>query len=227
MALPGVPQTFAVENAADMVNKLAWEIEGLRDETEIEKKLWRAFNCSVTAWHVTDWLWCERGEEQSLGAFQTAMIERCPALLACKHIANASKHRGVERKPDHRFTVKVEPTDDDIGEFPQAILDSTRSNHWKLVIGTPDGEFDAFVLFDSVRQFWDETLAGAQRMADVTEAEIEKRAKELATQDGYSWELEFRPVQPGAMVEPQRYLSDERRQQYLDRARAELHTAGT
>src|SRR4029077_9030324 len=45
-------QTFAVENALDMSNKLMWEIEAYRDEPELTPKLWRAFNCAVTAWHI-------------------------------------------------------------------------------------------------------------------------------------------------------------------------------
>lgn len=159
MALPGVPQTFAIEDAADMVNKLAWEIDGLRDEPEIERKLWRAFNCAVTAWHVTDWLWRERGEGHTLSVFQAGLIERCPALLACRYITNASKHGGVDRNPNDTITVRVEASDDDLGDWPQAILQSTRSHHWSLVIRTPEGEVDALVLFDRVRQFWDDFLA--------------------------------------------------------------------
>lgn len=159
MALPGVPQTFAIEDAADMVDKLAWEIEGLRDEPEIEKKLWRAFNCAVTAWHINDWLWRERRRAgQSLREFRDEMIKRCPALWACRFLADASKHRGIDHKPDAAFTVRVEASDDDIGEWPQAILESTRSHHWRLIVGTSDGEFDALALFEDVRQFWDEVV---------------------------------------------------------------------
>jgi hypothetical protein len=55
MAIPGVPQTFAVENASGMIEKLNWEIEGFAHEQDIQQKLWRGFNCAVTAWHITDW----------------------------------------------------------------------------------------------------------------------------------------------------------------------------
>jgi hypothetical protein len=167
MALPGVPQTFAIEDTRDMVNKLYWEIEGFRDEPELEKKLWRAFNCAVTAWHITDWLWRERAQDaQTLAALQATMIERCRALLPCRHIANASKHGGVDRNPDDSITVRVEGSDDDLGEWPQAILESLKSHHWKIMIGTPDGEIDAFVLFDRVRQFWDEILGESPPSVD-------------------------------------------------------------
>jgi hypothetical protein len=49
MGLPGVPQTFPFGNARDMAEKLCWEIEVYRDETDLQPKLGRAFNCAVTA----------------------------------------------------------------------------------------------------------------------------------------------------------------------------------
>jgi len=53
------------------------------------------------------------------------------------------------------------------------------------------------------------------------EAAIVKRARELCKQDGFAWDLEYEhpsaePVIPGII------LSEESRQQYLARARAEL-----
>jgi hypothetical protein len=58
-------------------------------------------------------------------------------------------------------------------------------------------------------------------MAEISVA-IVRRAKTLAERDGFSWELSFRPVIPGAKIEFQPYLNNERRQRYLDQARAEL-----
>jgi hypothetical protein len=60
-------------------------------------------------------------------------------------------------------------------------------------------------------------------MAEITNGAVERRAKALAEADGFAWQLELQPVRPGAKVDLQAYLSPERRQQYLDRARAELH----
>lgn len=53
------------------------------------------------------------------------------------------------------------------------------------------------------------------------EVAVERRARELAEQDGYTWELIYKPVIPGAPIKPQRYLSEERKQEYRARARAE------
>ena len=60
-------------------------------------------------------------------------------------------------------------------------------------------------------------------MSEVNEVAILKRAKELCEQDGFASELNFvTPSARYAPIKPQPYLSDERRQQYIACARAEL-----
>lgn len=158
MALPGVPQTFAVEDARDMVDKLYWEIEEYNNETNLPKKLWRGYNCAVTAWHITDWLWREAKGEQTLSEFQAAMIKKCPDLLPCRYIANALKHGGVDRNQNDSIQVVVRATEAELGDCPQAILESQKSKHWEIVIIRPDGETDALRIFYSVQTYWDTLL---------------------------------------------------------------------
>jgi hypothetical protein len=60
-------------------------------------------------------------------------------------------------------------------------------------------------------------------MAELDEAAVLSRGKALAAEDGFTWELDF--TVPGAQRAPlrrQRFLSEDRRQEYLERARAEL-----
>jgi hypothetical protein len=99
MALPGVPQSFAVENAQDMAEKLLWEIEAYRIEPDLQPKLWRAFNCAVTAWHISDWLWKERRDAGldvgKVGEFKTAIQERSRELGLC----NVPGHRWPWSEP--------------------------------------------------------------------------------------------------------------------------------
>ena len=60
-------------------------------------------------------------------------------------------------------------------------------------------------------------------MAEPNEAAVLKRAKAAAEQDGFTWEFNF--GDPGARGIPpksQHFLSEERRQEYLERARVEL-----
>jgi hypothetical protein len=59
-------------------------------------------------------------------------------------------------------------------------------------------------------------------MAIVNQSAIQKRARELAERDGFTWQLEYSANRPGTKLAVQSYLSPERRQQYLDRAVAEL-----
>jgi hypothetical protein len=60
-------------------------------------------------------------------------------------------------------------------------------------------------------------------MAEADEAAILERAKALAEQDGFAWELNFvAPSTPYAPIKSQPYLSEEGRKRYLGRARMEL-----
>jgi hypothetical protein len=59
-------------------------------------------------------------------------------------------------------------------------------------------------------------------MAEISEAAVEGRARQLAEQEGYSWQLEYQPIALGTPSYPQRYLSPERRHQFLETARAQL-----
>jgi hypothetical protein len=68
-----------------------------------------------------------------------------------------------------------------------------------------------------------------RKMAEPNEVAVLKRAKAAAEQDGLTWEFNF--GSPGASGIPRRgqhFLSENRRQEYLERARAELRKeAGT
>jgi hypothetical protein len=49
------------------------------------------------------------------------------------------------------------------------------------------------------------------------------RAKAMAAQDGFTWELDFsRPSQERAPLRGQHFLSEDRRQEYVRRAREQL-----
>ena len=59
-------------------------------------------------------------------------------------------------------------------------------------------------------------------MASTDGAAVLKRARLLAERGGFVWELTYKPVIPGNPSMPQRYLSDERRQEYIEAARSQL-----
>jgi hypothetical protein len=115
MALPGRAQTFAYENCREMLSKLKREIDRYREvagEKPQGETLLRyvnqlkdsAFNASVTAWHMADWVFNDLKPEQrdalnlkNLPKLQ-ARVRKVRALYLCNHVANASKHWSVEDK---------------------------------------------------------------------------------------------------------------------------------
>jgi hypothetical protein len=60
-------------------------------------------------------------------------------------------------------------------------------------------------------------------MAQADDAVVLARAKALANEDGFEWELDFgAPGVPRAKVRGQHFLSKDRQQEYLELARAEF-----
>ena len=165
MALPGIAQTFAVENARDMSEKLWWEIEAYRDEPDLQPKLWRAFNCAVTAWHISDWLWKERVDAGltvgDVFKFQNKMQARSRELRLCKYIATASKHKGVDRSPDPTIQVIVRAKNTQEEGVP---ID--HSSHWEVMISDASGESDALGVFYKAYEFWNTEIFADERCHD-------------------------------------------------------------
>ena len=152
MALPGIPQAFAVEDAKELTQKLWWEIEAYRDEPSLQSKLWRAFNCAVTAWCITDWVWKEQHKAKGMKEddWQKLAQSRCLELRLCKYIANASKHGGVDRSPDSTINVIVRATD-----APASSSDDvSHSSHWEIMVSNNSGDQDALKVFYKVHDFW-------------------------------------------------------------------------
>ena len=60
-------------------------------------------------------------------------------------------------------------------------------------------------------------------MAEIGEAAILRRAKELAQQDGNDWQYEFKPpLPPGTKIPLRAALDEAGQQRYLARAREQL-----
>ena len=60
-------------------------------------------------------------------------------------------------------------------------------------------------------------------MAEHDNAAVPERAKALANEDGFTWELDFgAPGLPRTKVRNQHFLSKDRQEEYLERARIEL-----
>jgi hypothetical protein len=123
MALPSRDKTFAYENCRDLLEKLDREIDRYCEVAgndqmltpEVMLKLVDqlkdgAFNASVTAWHLCDWVFNDLPEEQrqklgfkKLADLQTHVTKQCRQLHLCRQAATASKHWSVERYADPPF----------------------------------------------------------------------------------------------------------------------------
>ena len=101
------PELFELRDSRDILEKLRWELANLylRQRHDIAVCQYHVFNCAVTAWHVTDWLWQdispalrERLKDKNgkplkkRKDFQGYVSEACPALELCRQVGNGSKH---------------------------------------------------------------------------------------------------------------------------------------
>jgi hypothetical protein len=126
MPLPSREQTFAFADCRELLEKLDREIDRYRevagrDEDKpnallklVEQLKDSAFNASVTAWHLSDWVFNDMTQEQreklsfrSLGDLQAHVREKCRALYLCRQAATASKHWIVNHYPDPEVQAMV------------------------------------------------------------------------------------------------------------------------
>jgi hypothetical protein len=124
-------KSFGLRDSRDILEKLTWELQNLflRRRYDIKVCQYHAFNCAVTAWHLTDWLWQDIDSspelkaklEREIGplkndqAFQKYVSEECNALRLCQQIANGSKHCRLTRgKPDPNVAAEISDVGDPI-----------------------------------------------------------------------------------------------------------------
>jgi hypothetical protein len=94
-------KAFGLSDARAMLGKLDWELNNLfcRTRHDVLVCMYISFNCAVTAWHVTDWLYEDIQANPKLKAcwkdvfaFQAYAREECPELKLCYQVATGSKH---------------------------------------------------------------------------------------------------------------------------------------
>ena len=114
MAFPGRPQTFALENCRNLLDKLKREIDRLISaaDDDFDAHNDSAFNAAVTAWHLCDWVFedmteahCDKFNIHSRKQMQDYARTHCRALHLCRQVATASKHWRIERHPDPNVRV--------------------------------------------------------------------------------------------------------------------------
>lgn len=122
-------QTFQLDSPLQLLIKLSWGIRQLKaalESTDMPGSffpaVYTAFDCTITAWQMSDWVYefySGRAElplsqdpkfsrSEKLRKFQGWVCEQSPYLRICMHIANSNKHFGVSRHPDPDLKVSID-----------------------------------------------------------------------------------------------------------------------
>jgi hypothetical protein len=98
---------LGLNSPTDLLAKLDWEILQLGHPVEQEAiASYRAFNCAITAWSISDWVWnaasddlrkrfrAESPKPKATDAecFASLLRQQCRELAICQQLANGSKH---------------------------------------------------------------------------------------------------------------------------------------
>ena len=136
---------FALRGCRDLLEKLRYETGSLNttERHDVMGRAYIAFNCAVTAWHMTDWAWVEldqsqRKKVQTLAGTSCKLVATNPkplqayarrfeALKLCELIANGSKHY-VLRRPDS--SVSTTMTDGKDVEYGNPVVTVDGKERW-------------------------------------------------------------------------------------------------
>ena len=108
---------FGITTPSDMLAKLKREVNRVADASFLHDELVDHGNqCAITAWHITDWVWRARFENDTVAQddlvapdsnlrkkgggkyrdiprwFKEYLTRECPELALCQDIANGFKH---------------------------------------------------------------------------------------------------------------------------------------
>jgi hypothetical protein len=118
--------TFALRGCRDLLEKLRSEISSLVtiERHDVMTRAYIVFNCAVTTWHMTDWVWAELDAEQWKRIQACAGTSFIPqktdprplqefarhesdALGLCELVANGSKHCVLRKPPSLNISLKI------------------------------------------------------------------------------------------------------------------------
>jgi hypothetical protein len=104
---------FGLHTPQDLFAKLRRELVRFEAATSHESTEHRhqsdlAFNCAVTAWHLVDWTWQFRRQDQVIASkipghfrfqdFHALVRNQCESLDICHEIATGAKHVRLDQK---------------------------------------------------------------------------------------------------------------------------------
>jgi hypothetical protein len=175
-------KVFVLATPQHMLHKLHWEIYNLRKAlTERPEHLghmhapsYCAFNCAVTAWHLSDWTWQASTSEQrafilscidtdanknDFGKLQAYLRDNSRALYICRQIATGSKHVKIEKydDPDIRAETRLESEPARVGEMRAG--DRLAVHRYRLSLFDKGTERPALDVFEEAYKDWEGFLA--------------------------------------------------------------------
>ena len=166
VARAGAPQVFALQSGSDLLAKLEWEIEQLRQHVgglSAEPIAYAAFNCAVAAWQMVDWAWCDdhpgrapKGRE--VEEFGDRLRAESRALDICESLANSAKHRARRQKQINaavstRMAAAIQHfrCGDPCGRALSAY-------EWRLTVTFRDQQLPLLGVFDEALAFWNQRM---------------------------------------------------------------------
>jgi hypothetical protein len=106
---------LGLDSPTDLLAKLHWEIVQLGVPVDQEAVAsYRAFNCAVTAWSISDWVWnaasadlrkrfraeSPKPKASNAECFASLLREQSRELAICQQLANGSKHFILDKHND-------------------------------------------------------------------------------------------------------------------------------
>jgi hypothetical protein len=175
------PEVFVLATPDHVLGKLYWEYysfkKSLTDKSRpighTHAPSYHAFNFSVTAWHLADWVWEDLGDERRAyiaerfnreitrkSDLQRILAGNCRELHICRQIANGSKHKKLSSKsidPSVRVGIEWKQTARGAGELTAGAPLADFS--YDLFINDQGTSRPAVEVFKIVRNYWHDQLS--------------------------------------------------------------------
>lgn len=157
-----LPHVIALSTTTHLYYKLMWEVKGVKRDKDHRTAAYRAFNCAITAWHLSDWIWDETRDSnedfaqefghpvRELEEFQEALRGQCRELRLCYWIATGSKHRNVRPRKKPEAPVRAEQVWIELGDARGGPA------RYGTVAFISDGQerIRAATVFERAKDFW-------------------------------------------------------------------------
>ena len=177
MVREGHDKTFGINDSSDLLRKLEWEIQALRNasKADLTALCYHAFNGVVTAWHMGDWVWAALTEDQrallkdkdninNRGEFQYWVRQTNRELAICREIATASKHFAIDQSPNEVIatvasarTEKV--TDSDGIGIATGSGGFVVARAWVLKVDDGEARREIIDVLEEAKAFWSRFMA--------------------------------------------------------------------